>query len=387
MRTHARGGVPLGKTSLQAGTVNDAHVDPVLSNATGANLGSATTRPANKLRKRVSTQDISGHRMAAPLASSTNNEYARNARAENFSNSGRYGTSNDGSQRRQGRASTPMVQDENEDWSLAQPQPPIPASLDSGRSRTRTSSGGNRGRLKSEEKKQTALKQASALTQLSLPSSQASTVGQADLIEENSRASKRRSLAFFLQNPEEGANDYDTSLGPTEEKAKPLRRKLSWGKNKHRDGGAASEESKRASRIGMTLIENDLLPSLRDTIDKMTGNNRPAIEGSTPLRQATLSGKSSNDMDKASSPSSCAPEARYRSQLASPIPLNSNFDAFKVNDPRSRANHPPTSPQLSKHHESPHLSTYEQHHSVKPNPPCKHVYNSRNSCIFIDILC
>lgn len=388
MRAHARGGVPLGKTSLQAGTtVSDAHVDPVLMMPTDANLGSAATRSANKLRKRVSTLDISGHRMTAPLASSTNNEYARNARAENLSNSGRYGTSNDSSQKRQGRALTPMVQDENEDWSLAQPQPPIPAPLDNSRSRTRTSSGGNKGRVRSEEKKQAALKQASALTQLSLPSSQAGTAGQADLIEENSGASKRRSLAFFSHDPEEDTNDYDAALGLTEEKAKPLRRKLSWGKNKHRDGGAVSEESKRASRIGMTLIENDLLPSLRDTVDKMTGNNRPTFEGSTPLRRATLSGKSSYDMDKTSSPSSCASEARNQSQLASPIPLNSNFDAFQVNDPRSRGNHPPASPQLSKHQESPHLPTYDQHPSVKPKSSCKHVYNSRISRMLIDTLC
>lgn len=50
-----------------------------------------------------------------------------------------------------------------------------------------------------------------------------------------------------------------------------LRRRSSWGKNRGKQAEVdASRLSRRASQLGLPELEKDLLPSLRDTVDKMT---------------------------------------------------------------------------------------------------------------------
>ena len=57
-------------------------------------------------------------------------------------------------------------------------------------------------------------------------------------------------------------------------------RRRSWGRSKERNEESAAHLSRRASRLGLPELEKGLLPSLNDTVERMT---QPAAVGFRPI--------------------------------------------------------------------------------------------------------
>ena len=188
--------------------------------------------------------------------------------------------------------------DENDEWILNQEAPPLPLVNEKPRSRTRTTSaGGSKNRSKSEKKPRSFLSQ-----------DDTAVVAHSGLGERMTTRPRRNT----------DAQDHDSKAYPdstAREKSSSLRRRISWGRNKRHAEEPPVQESgfKRVSRLGIPDLEKDLVPSLRDTVHRMTGDQEDA---SQKLAQSNNSSKTLAHSTRKSS--SLAPPTPYESAASRP---------------------------------------------------------------------
>ncbi|KAL5522024.1 hypothetical protein ACEPAF_1880 [Sanghuangporus sanghuang] len=200
------------------------------------------------------------------------------------------------SQWKMGRSSTPGSPDENDDWILNQEAPPLPLETEKTRSRTHTSSlSGTKGKLKSEKKPRSFLSQDdTAIATHSGVGEQVTT-----RVRRNTDVQRRDTKACTGSTTQE------------KEKASSLRRRISWGRNKKHAEELPPQESsyKRVSQLGLPELEKELVPSLRDTVHRMTGDQESTNEA---LQNPTQRKSSSKPyVHSAQTFSSLAPPTRY----------------------------------------------------------------------------
>ncbi|KAL5514024.1 hypothetical protein ACEPAG_2785 [Sanghuangporus baumii] len=199
------------------------------------------------------------------------------------------------SQWKMGRSPTPGSPDENDDWILNQDLP-LETEKTRSRSRTRTSSAnGTKSKLKSEKKPRSFLSQDDTAI--------ATRSGAGEQVTTRAR-----------RNTDVQRHDTKACPGSTlqeNEKAPSLRRRISWGRNKKYAEELPPQESsyKRVSRLGLPELEKGLVPSLRDTVHRMTGDQESTNEA---LQNPTQRKSSSKPYVHSAQPfSSLAPPARY----------------------------------------------------------------------------
>ncbi|KAL5480440.1 hypothetical protein ACEPAI_1710 [Sanghuangporus weigelae] len=219
------------------------------------------------------------------------------------------------SQWKMGRSPTPGSPDENDDWILNQEAPPLPLETEKTRSRTRTSSAsGNKGKLKSEKKPRSFLSQDDTAI--------ATHSGAGEQVATRAR-----------RNTDAQRHDTKACPGSTtqeKEKASSLRRRISWGRNKKHAEELPPQESsyKRVSRLGLPELEKDLVPSLRDTVHRMTGDQESTNEA---LQNPTQRKSSSKPyVHSAQTFSSLAPPARYERTSSRPSSPSQNSTSGKT---------------------------------------------------------
>ncbi|EJD00366.1 uncharacterized protein FOMMEDRAFT_30438 [Fomitiporia mediterranea MF3/22] len=229
-RNITRGALPLGKTAADHET-------------TGAGDPSPTTQTHCTERSEKAS------RKSRPLSGSTNKQIISETRNIDSST-----LSSAQSQWKMGRSVTPgLITDENDDWILNQQAPAMPLLNERppmARCRT-SSSGGSKSKRKVEEKK-----------------SARSSFHQDDPV-----------VAGIVQSGDDDQVRITRarSHSASQDKAPSLKRRLSWSRKKSKQEVPQEEEpdyKKRASQLGLPDIEKDLVPSLHDTVHKMTDNHQ-----------------------------------------------------------------------------------------------------------------
>lgn len=234
-------------------------------------------------------------------------------------------------QRKAGRSPTPGPPDENEGWIDHQHAPALPIAPVRAHARSRTASGGSRNRAKSEEN-------TSRLPFSQNPRNKLATPAQDD--QELYKTMQRSDV--------DRPNSRTRSSSTSQDRMKPIKRKISWGRTKEDYEKMTPQESnnKRASQLGLPGLEKELVPSLRDTIHKMTGDQQtsneparysPRLEGS-PYQHALPSPTFSSTLSPPTRYERTASPLSFRS--TSPMPMESTPIKSKYQTPSPRLGTP-----------------------------------------------
>lgn len=347
-RRQPRSRVPLGKsttltTSPHAGR---AHVVE-LSHKSEDSSGLSKNKSISVLKK------------SKPLTSSTNKGPDVGGLPRTVQGSGRDQTWESTLQRGLGRSPTPFP-DENVNSESKHETPPIP-SLDRNHMRARTTSGGSRNKTRSEERKLTFTQSANESSRPFLPPSHyasasdlSTSIGQRESLdserttqEEHGSACKRKPLSLFdsMKGSEVSkVSEEEVVCPPRPEsrvsnsgKSRVLKRNNSWSKDKKREGEESPHLSRRASQMGLPELEKDLLPSLRDTVDRMTGYKRTSYEDSKTARSLRIV-DSHNEQQRLSG-FLCSPVHSVQSRSGTHQSETLTSDAFR--DSRLQSPHSP----------------------------------------------
>ncbi|KAH8109055.1 hypothetical protein DFH11DRAFT_1731320 [Phellopilus nigrolimitatus] len=331
-RASSRGAVPPGRKAHAHGS---ADVGPT----------SPTTETVRGSEKRSKPSRTISERRARPLISSTNTGLLV---SDVLRGDATTRASSAQSQRKMWRTQTPIPPDGDDDWSDDLDAPPVPMIKDKSPARARTpSAGDSRSRAKSEERDASLDKRHQETFRLPRPHSRyVTSVGfppsahQDNLADDDQAieciSSGKLSTASHMSHDSKARDahpDGHISRGRSDftshSKPKVSQRRRSWGRSKKEHEEPTEEESnyKRASKLGLPKLEKDLLPSLRDTVHRMTGSTRLSAEDSTYLRSSETTGVAHNLVDTLVPPptrdKSASPALSSLRSPTSPMPKES----------------------------------------------------------------